>query len=212
MNESELDITDDTKQQIIARVQVLDENSRLPAYGTGTIAEPFDLEDQTVRGHLHELSERGIVETKQFGGQKGTRIWWIPEENESPLDTDEVVQAQEQYINWEQIDSERVPEDVLVELAEERLDDYERPTFWNERENDAEVSMRLGFGGLLLLILLEFIGYNLSNTMSDVLILGSVLLITGGILLAIATEIGERLASHDFIPENPDLSTILGNS
>jgi Flp pilus assembly pilin Flp len=200
-----MDIDEERYKKIITRMQTLEREAPLPVYSTSMIAEPFDKGERTIRGYLGELSDKGIIRTYSFGGSRGTRVWWLPDENESPLSPEDVAAVKKQYIDWDYFGYEDIPDEVLEELAIEGLHDYEPQVLWNAIKRDGNAAIRYGLIAIFLVVGIQFIGINVSDSISGALAIIGLILSVLGIISSISGSVGKSLAEMGYLPEDPTI-------
>lgn len=187
-----------TDEELEAAVAHLCQTREPPAVKTAQVADVdfINIEQQTVKRRLDKLEEAGRVKSIQIS--RG-RIWWIPDESE-----DEYAEADESPIYWAGIDPAEIPTEMVKEHPE--FPDPDRWEKLNERANHmVQEAVIPTVAGLALILLQEVdlpyitLGQDI-QTVSALFFVGGFFFMILGVLVGMASKLGERLESVDYEP------------
>jgi hypothetical protein len=142
-----------TKDEIIVAINQICEKRGQPVVKAEEIAEldSVPVGKQAVNDHLDELEEMGRVNLFEYAS-KG--VWWVPDDVESSAAIESSV------INWDAIEAEDIPHELLAELPE-----FQDQTYWESMEDNWGTAA----GGAVIVVLLSiFISLVNQNTPLEV--------------------------------------------
>jgi hypothetical protein len=149
------------RDEIVAAINEICEKRGVPAVRISDLEELDHIEvgTQSISENLDDLEEMGKVNLLEYG-QKG--VWWVPDDVETSADVEAGV------IDWDNIDANDIPHEVLADLPE-----FQDQTYW---EGMVDSWGTVAGGGLFVFALSLFLiavnqntALGLSSTVSDVL-------------------------------------------
>jgi len=138
-----------SKDEIIAAINQITEKRGVPVVQTSDISEleSINVDNQTINNHLDELKQMGRVNLFEYG-QKG--VWWTPDkENSGDVEIG--------VINWDRIDANEIPHEVLAELPE-----FQDQTYWQDTKETWGTVSGGAFFLMFATLILEIIRQNTS--------------------------------------------------
>jgi len=150
-----------TKDEILVAIEQICEKRGQPVVRLDDIEEldSIPVGKQAIKHHLDELEEMGQVNFLKYG-QGG--VWWVPD------DIDVSAEAKPGVVDWDNIDANDIPHEVLADLPE-----FQDQTYW---EGMVDSWGTVAGGGLFVFALSLFLiavnqntALGLSSSVSSVL-------------------------------------------
>ncbi len=189
-----------TTAEILATISESVTRTGAPVAATRDIAEQLPIKQQTVRRRLKRLAEHEEIGTLDTGGG---RVWWLPEDDESGGEVDtEFLKADS--IDYDQLDPANVPPSIAMEIAAERLPEYQQPTFWDRAKKDGQLGLTVGGGAVILGLSAVLFGWEvLASPVLEIAIALGFLVGAAGVLAMVLGIIGAQLEKLGLAPEEP---------
>lgn len=181
-------------------------NQKVPAVRSNVIAQEFsDVDPQTIRNNLDDLADSKDICRFNDGDSK---FYWFPRNNDErgSVEYSEIV---DDSVDWEEIDTSKVPTNIAEEIATNRLPYYRPRSFWSKIINFCQFGVMAAFGLVIL-----GLGGIVDGTLGMNQEMG-VILFNNGLRLSLVFLIGyvvslglDHLASEERIPKSPSYFNI----